>query len=138
MLDQDQVDDIEENASMEDDEINEIVARTEEEAEIFRKMDIERAMQEEHEWRAAGNIGPPPERVMQISELPEVYQRDEPLILEEEIEGPSGRGARVRNAVRYTDGLTDDQWAEVRTVYWRSRYDLTNSWLLTGRGQWPD
>lgn len=113
MLDQDQIDDIEESASMDDDEINEIVARTEEEGVIFRKMDIERAIQEEQEWRAAGNKGPVPDRVMQIDELPEVYQRDEPLLIEEEAEGPSGRGARVRNAVRYTDGLTDDQWAEV-------------------------
>lgn len=98
---------------MNDDEINDIVARTEEEAEIFRRMDLERAAREAAEWRAAGNTGPVPNRLMQIEELPEVYQRDEPLHIESEPEGPSGRGQRVRNAVRYTDGLTDDQWAEV-------------------------
>jgi ATP-dependent helicase STH1/SNF2 len=98
---------------MNDEEINDIVARTEKEAEIFREMDIERAAREETEWRAAGNSGPVPNRLMQIEELPEVYQRDEPLHVESEPEGPSGRGQRVRNTVRYTDGLTDDQWAEV-------------------------
>lgn len=100
---------------MDDDEINDIVARSEGELVLFRKMDIQRAAQEEKEWRQAGHTGPVPPRLMQVSELPEVYQRDEPAPgVDSEVDGFTGRGARVRNVVRYTDGLTDDQWAEVR------------------------
>lgn len=98
---------------MNDDEINDIVARTEEEMVIFRQMDQERADREEREWRAAGNTGPVPPRLMTIDELPEIYQRDEPLKGDEDVEVLfAGRGARARNTVKYTDGLTDDQWAE--------------------------
>lgn len=107
---------------MNDEEINDIVARTEEETMIFRRMDAERAFKEERDWRAEGNTGPVPDRVMQVSELPEIYQRDEPLHFDEEPEGPSGRGQRVRNAVKYNDGLTDDQWAEVSLVFISSLY----------------
>lgn len=98
---------------MNDEEINAIVSRTDQETEIFRRMDDERAYREEREWRAAGNVGPVPPRLMTLEELPEIYQRDEPLKGDEEVESLYvGRGARARTAVKYTDGLTDDQWAE--------------------------
>lgn len=98
---------------MNDEEINLIVARTEGEMEIFKKMDEERASREEREWHAAGNTGPVPPRLMTIDELPEIYQRDEPIKMDEDVETLFiGRGARARNTIKYTDGMTDDQWAE--------------------------
>lgn len=114
LLEGDQTEDTEESASMNDDEINMIVARTEGEIEVFQKMDKERAAREEQEWHAGGNSGPVPPRLMTIEELPEIYQRDEPLNkMEDDVETLfSGRGARARNTVKYTDGMTDDQWAE--------------------------
>jgi len=113
LLEGDQSEDTEESASMNDEEINAIVSRADEEMEIFRRMDEERAYREEREWRAAGNSGPVPPRLMTLEELPGIYQRDEPIKVDEELENIYvGRGARARTAVKYTDGLTDDQWAE--------------------------
>lgn len=104
---------------MNDDEINAIVSRNEAETLVFRKMDDERAFREEREWREAGNLGPVPPRLMTIEELPEVYQRDEPIKFDESEELLGGR--RARAAVRYTDGLTDDQWVEVCDLILHSR-----------------
>jgi len=48
---------------------------------------------------------------MQLEELPECYQTDEPFEVEVIVEGTEGRGQRKRNTVVYNDGLSDDQWA---------------------------
>lgn len=98
---------------MDDDEINEIVARNDQEIEIFKVMDIEREKEEEIEWKASGRRGPKPDRLMQMHELPEVYQRDEPFVPVEEEEELIGRGRRVKNKPKYTDGITDEQWLNV-------------------------
>ncbi|CAE6463520.1 unnamed protein product [Rhizoctonia solani] len=101
---------VNEDTVMDDDEINQIIARTDQELERFKSMDYERDMGEEQEWREAGNRGPKPERMMTFQELPEVYQRDEPYEPPETELKATGRGARERKAVSYNDGLTDDQW----------------------------
>ncbi|KAG8763856.1 hypothetical protein FRC11_011004 [Ceratobasidium sp. 423] len=101
---------VNEDTVMDDDEINQIIARTDEELDRFKSMDYDRDMREEHEWREAGNRGPRPERMMTFQELPEVYQRDEPYEPPEAELKATGRGARERKAVSYNDGLTDDQW----------------------------
>ncbi|CAE6513092.1 unnamed protein product [Rhizoctonia solani] len=101
---------VNEDTVMDDDEINQIIARTDQELERFKSMDYERDMTEEHEWRDAGNRGPRPERMMTFQELPEVYQRDEPYEPPETEMKATGRGARERKAVTYNDGLTDEQW----------------------------
>ncbi|CAE6505414.1 unnamed protein product [Rhizoctonia solani] len=85
---------VNEDTVMDDDEINQIIARTDEELERFKNMDYERDTREEHEWREGGNRGPRPDRMMTFQELPEA----------------TGRGARERKAVTYNDGLTDEQW----------------------------
>jgi ATP-dependent helicase STH1/SNF2 len=104
---------VNEDTVMDDDEINQIIARTDEELERFKSMDYERDMREEREWREAGNRGPRPERMMTFQELPEIYQRDEPYEPPEAEMKATGRGARERKAVSYNDGMTDDQWALV-------------------------
>ena len=100
---------------MNDEELNAIIARSEEEAEIFRKLDAERERNALENWRAAGNRGKPPPPLIQLEELPDCYQTDEPFGVEGGVEDVvEGRGARKRNVVSYNDGLDDDTWAMVR------------------------
>ena len=98
---------------MNDDEINEIIARTEEEANIYREFDIKRERDAQEAWRAAGNRGKPPPPLIQLEELPECYRTDEPFADRNELDEFEGRGARKRTVVNYNDGLSDDQWAMV-------------------------
>jgi ATP-dependent helicase STH1/SNF2 len=115
MLEADQEEDTDESASMNDDEINLIIARTDEEITIFKRMDGERDIKEDADWMKSGGRGPKPDRLMQFQELPEVYQRDEPKTPPPEIEtfNFGGRSQRARKEVIYNDGLTDDQWVAV-------------------------
>lgn len=96
---------------MNDDELNEMLARSDDEAEIFRAMDLAREREALENWRAAGNRGKPPSQLMQLEELPECYQTDEPFEAKEMDEVLEGRGQRRRNVVNYNDGLSDEQWA---------------------------
>jgi ATP-dependent helicase STH1/SNF2 len=98
---------------MNDDEINEIIARSEEETRLYRDMDIQRERETAEAWKAAGKRGKPPPLLMQLEELPECYRTDAPFEQKDEDEGPEGRGARRRTTINYNDGLTDDQWAMV-------------------------
>ena len=64
------------------------------------------------QWRAEGHKGALPLPLMQESELPPFYRRDigEELAQNIAVEEDQGRGRRAKAEVRYTDGLTDDQW----------------------------
>jgi ATP-dependent helicase STH1/SNF2 len=90
---------------MDDDDLNSIMARSEEEMEIFKKLDEERERDPKY--------GPNRklQRLLQESELPEIYLMEENPVVEE-IEEHAGRGARERNQVKYDDGLTEEQWLE--------------------------
>jgi len=91
---------------MDDDELNEITARSEGELVVFQKLDEERY--------ADPDYGPEPgkkPRLMAENELPDIYmQEDNPIA--EEIEELAGRGARERTRVKYDDGLTEEQWLQ--------------------------
>ncbi|WFC93451.1 RSC chromatin remodeling complex ATPase component [Malassezia brasiliensis] len=102
-------DDEDERGDMNDDDLNELLARSSEEVARFQEVDRERAADEEAEWRALGNTGPLPERLMQESELPELYRRDFDA---EVIDGTQTEQplSRRRNVVHYDDGLTEDQF----------------------------
>jgi hypothetical protein len=104
----------EESGIMNDDEINEIIARSDEEVIIFREMDVERERLAEERWRAAGNRGPRPPSLMTLEELPAYWQTDEVRDAKDDEILIEGRGARKRQAVNYSDGLTDEQFAMVR------------------------
>ncbi|KAG8987114.1 hypothetical protein FRB90_003591 [Tulasnella sp. 427] len=93
-----------------DEELNELLARTDEEELIFRQMDIERDAKEQGEWYAAGGVGAKPERLLTLGEIPTVYQQDNPFPKIDPEDVIEGRGARVRKDVRYNDGLTDEQF----------------------------
>ena len=135
---------------MNDDEINEIIARSDEEERIFREIDIQREREALEKWRAAGNRGKPPQPLIQLEELPDCYKSDEPFESKDELDELEGRGHRRRAVVNYTDGLSDDQWAMVsltpcsfvvafidRTTYrpWRRVRISRNSPNEHGRGR---
>lgn len=114
ILEADQEEENEESGDMNDEEINEIIARDDREIEVFRDMDIQRLRDQKNAWLAAGNHGPPPQSLIQLEELPDCYRNDdyfEVVAMEEEAEG---RGQRKRTVVNYNDGLSDDAWAAVR------------------------
>lgn len=105
-------DDNEETNELDDDELNELLARGDHELEKFAEMDREREANKAAQWKAEGHKGPLPPPLMQESELPPFYRRDigEELAAQVQLEEEAGRGRRARDSVRYTDGLTDDQW----------------------------
>ncbi|KAJ3879309.1 SNF2-family ATP dependent chromatin remodeling factor snf21 [Lentinula edodes] len=111
LLATDQEEDNEEAGDMNDDELNALISRSDEEAEIFREMDIKRERDAIENWRAMGNRGKPPQPLVQLEELPECYQTDEPFDSKDAEELVEGRGQRKRNVVSYNDGLDDDTWA---------------------------
>ena len=94
-----------EQEEMDDDDLNQIMARTDDELIVFQKMDEERARDPDY--------GPDRElpRLMGESELPELYLNEENPV-QEEIEELAGRGARERTRVKYDDGLTEEQWLQ--------------------------
>ncbi|KPM06633.1 global transcription activator SNF2L2-like protein [Sarcoptes scabiei] len=96
-----------ENEVPDDETINQMIARTEEEFELFQKMDLDRRREE------ARNIKRKP-RLMEESELPSWLLKDdfevERLANEEEEDKLFGRGSRQRKEIDYSDSLTDRQW----------------------------
>ncbi|CAL5871790.1 uncharacterized protein PFLUO_LOCUS6043 [Penicillium psychrofluorescens] len=89
---------------MDDDDLNEIMARSEAEIGIFQQIDKDRQKNDSY---GPGHRYP---RLMCEEELPEIYmQEDNPMTEEPEIE-IAGRGARERKVTKYDDGLTEEQW----------------------------
>ncbi|KAJ3751098.1 SNF2-family ATP dependent chromatin remodeling factor snf21 [Lentinula detonsa] len=111
ILEADQEEENEEAGDMNDDELNALIARSDGEAEVFRQMDIKRERDMLENWRSLGNRGKPPQPLIQLEELPECYQTDEPFDSKDAEELIEGRGQRKRNIVSYNDGLDDDTWA---------------------------
>jgi NADH:ubiquinone oxidoreductase subunit len=121
ILEADQEEESEESGDMNDDEINEMISRSEEETILYHEMDVQREREAAENWKAQGNRGKPPMPLIQLEELPDCYRSDAQFeIKEEEDGGPEGRGGRKRNVVRYHDGLSDEQWAMVCGHTWHS------------------
>ncbi|KAK9767946.1 ATP-dependent DNA helicase Snf21 [Basidiobolus ranarum] len=97
-----------------DDDLNEIIARSDEELAIFKQMDKDRELEAEKAWKRSGGRGKKPERLIQEHELPDIYMRDheEDLRKQEEDDGHRGRGHRSKGEIHYDDGLTEEQWLE--------------------------
>ncbi|CAX42772.1 ATP-dependent helicase, putative [Candida dubliniensis CD36] len=90
--------DNEENDSLDDDELNEILARSEEEKMLFTAMDEERKSQQV----------PYKSRLIEKDELPSVFTEDISHHFEKkEIELSK---MRDKKRVRYDDGLSEEQW----------------------------
>lgn len=96
-------DQIADQDEMDDDDLNDIMARSEDEMLLFQKIDAERAKQD--------NYGPGYKypRLMSEAELPEIYVSEDTAV-PDEVELTAGRGARERKTTRYDDGLTEEQW----------------------------
>ncbi|KAF9014915.1 SNF2-family ATP dependent chromatin remodeling factor snf21 [Cyathus striatus] len=112
ILEADQEEENEEAGDMNDDELNELIARSDNESIVFREMDVKREREMLESWRAQGNRGKPPPSLIPVEELPECYQTDEPFADNTEEDLIEGRGQRKRNVVSYNDGLSDDAWAQ--------------------------
>lgn len=103
ILAQDEGDDEEENEVPDDETINFMIARSDDELELFKQMDIERK-------KADGER----KRLVEECELPDWLTK-----VEEELERWNddeddstllGRGSRQRKEVDYTDSLTEKEW----------------------------
>jgi SWI/SNF-related matrix-associated actin-dependent regulator of chromatin subfamily A protein 2/4 len=103
ILAQDEGDDEEENEVPDDETINFMIARSDDELELFKQMDIERR-------KADGDK----KRLVEECELPDWLTK-----VEEEMERWNddeddatilGRGSRQRKEVDYTDSLTEKEW----------------------------
>lgn len=95
-----------EEEEMDDDELNEILARNDDELTLFKKLDRERDRESPY---GKGKRLP---RLITEDELPVIYQEKSDLLrkAKQQEEVFLGRGFRERADVVYTDGLTDDQW----------------------------
>lgn len=84
-----------------------MIARNEEEFELFQKMDLDRRREEARNPRRKP-------RLMEEDELPAWLIKDdaevERLTNMEEDDKIFGRGSRQRKEVDYSDALTDKQW----------------------------
>ncbi|OAQ89205.1 SNF2-family ATP dependent chromatin remodeling factor snf21 [Purpureocillium lilacinum] len=96
-----------EQDEMEDDELNMMLARSDDELGVFQKIDEERAKDPVYGAVAGAKAKP---RLMGEEELPDIYLHEGNPIEEESEEVILGRGARERTRVRYDDGLTEEQW----------------------------
>lgn len=101
ILHQDDADEEEENEVPDDEMINLMIQRSEDELELFKKMDIER---KEHDGGRS--------RLITVEELPDwlVKEDDEVDRWNYEEDSILGRGSRQRKEVDYTDSLTEKEW----------------------------
>uniref|UniRef100_A0A8C2F8E0 SWI/SNF related, matrix associated, actin dependent regulator of chromatin, subfamily a, member 4a n=1 Tax=Cyprinus carpio TaxID=7962 RepID=A0A8C2F8E0_CYPCA len=99
--------DEEEDEVPDDETVNQMIARSEEEFDHFMRMDLDRRRED------ARNPKRKP-RLMEEDELPTWIMKDdaevERLTCEEEEEKMFGRGSRQRKEVDYSDSLTEKQW----------------------------
>ncbi|KAF2638881.1 hypothetical protein P280DRAFT_404187 [Massarina eburnea CBS 473.64] len=95
-----------EQEEMDDDDLNTIMMRNENEFKVFQEMDRRRMTDDE--------FGPDKKytRLLMESELPDIYLSEDVPVVEEVAVTNIGRGARERTRVKYDDGLTEEQWLE--------------------------
>ncbi|GJQ73042.1 brm [Trypoxylus dichotomus] len=108
ILHQDGDDEEEENEVPDDETVNQMVARTEAEFELFQKMDLERRREE-------AKLGPARKsRLIEENELPDWLVKDEDEVdrwnYDDQDDSLLGRGTRQRKEVDYSDSLTEKEW----------------------------
>ncbi|PVI07595.1 hypothetical protein DM02DRAFT_550422 [Periconia macrospinosa] len=94
-----------EQEEMDDDDLNTMMMRNEDEFKLFQEMDRQRA---EHDTYGPNKKFP---RLLSEPELPDIYLNDDVPVVEE-VQEIAGRGARERTRVKYDDGLTEEQWLD--------------------------
>lgn len=96
-----------EQEEMDDEELNLILARSDEEVITFQQLDEVRSKDLTYGTVPGSKRMP---RLMAEDELPDIYLNDESPDAPEDTEVVLGRGARERTKVKYDDGLTEEQW----------------------------
>lgn len=96
-----------EQEEMEDEELNMLLARSDDELVVFQKIDEERANDPTYGNRPGCKAKP---RLMGEDELPDLYLDEGNPVDDDQEEVVLGRGARERTKVKYDDGLTEEQW----------------------------
>lgn len=101
---------------MPDDEtVNQMIARSENEFELFQRMDLERR-REDAKLGAARKS-----RLIEESELPDWLVKEDDEVERwadyESEESFLGRGSRQRKEVDYTDSLTEKEWLKVCVIF---------------------
>lgn len=96
-----------EQEEMEDEELNLMLARSEQELVHFQKMDEERQKDPVYGIRSGNKAK---SRLMGDDELPDIYLSEGNPIDDDTEDLVLGRGARERTKVKYDDGLTEEQW----------------------------
>ncbi|CAI4064438.1 RSC chromatin remodeling complex ATPase subunit STH1 SKDI_09G0440 [Saccharomyces kudriavzevii IFO 1802] len=102
--------DDDDKAELDDDELNDTLARSAEEKILFDKIDKERMNQERADAKARGLRVPPP-RLILLDELPKVFRENIEEHFKKEDSEPLGR-IRQKKRVYYDDGLTEEQFLE--------------------------
>ncbi|EIE77396.1 hypothetical protein RO3G_02100 [Rhizopus delemar RA 99-880] len=105
--------DEEQNDELDDEELNTILKRSDQEYTIFTRIDLERHRADVEDWkRKYGDNGKKPERLIQEWELPDIYQNDAMFDAYQSntIDSVFGRGQRVKESVSYGDSMTERQW----------------------------
>lgn len=91
-----------------------MVARSEQEFDLFQKMDLERR-------RDDVKLGPARKaRLIEISELPDWLVKEDDEVDPwnyDDSDNILGRGTRHRKEVDYTDSLTEKEWLKVRKTF---------------------
>ncbi|KAF5276830.1 hypothetical protein FQA39_LY06382 [Lamprigera yunnana] len=108
ILHQDGDDEEEENEVPDDETINQMIARSEDEFDLFQKMDLERRREE-------AKLGPARKsRLLEETELPDWLVKEDDEVdrwnYDEPEESLLGRGTRQRKEVDYSDSLTEKEW----------------------------
>ncbi|CDR39266.1 CYFA0S03e01530g1_1 [Cyberlindnera fabianii] len=93
-----------EDGEMDDDDLNDTLARNDAERELFSKMDLERVTAEKIQSRRGGWK----ERLLTDAELPEIFTED--IDHHFEVEDKELGRTREKKRVYYDDGLTEEQW----------------------------
>ena len=96
-----------EQEEMEDEELNMLLARSDDEIVTFQKIDEERSHDPTYGTKAGSKAK---SRLMEDSELPDIYLNESNPVEDDTEDLILGRGARERTKVRYDDGLTEEQW----------------------------
>lgn len=107
--------DVDEEEEVDNEELNEMLKRSDTEMEVFERIDAEREKEELEIYRRKGGRGHVPERLIQEEELPDIY-RDDDLYPDVVQQIELGRGQREKQSVVYDDGLTEDQWLNVSAM----------------------
>lgn len=114
-------DDEEENEVPDDETVNQMVARNEEEFQLFQKMDTERKAVEDQLGVHKKS------RLIQEDELPDWLIKNDDEVETWSYDDPEtllGRGTRQRKEVDYVDSLTEKEWLKVTTVFFKEKFVL--------------